>query len=767
MTRHECLRRWHRITRVAGSLARAASCRGAAWARLSAIAGLVFAAGTWAGSSQTSELRAQSATAAREIRLEEYLQAAVAHEPGRADEHLRLVARLGYLQIDRLVSDLQALRQAWSSSQTRKDEPWGQEVALLKAGNWQGNVEDAGGLLRVDSAEEQVADTTWIVKQCAVLHTDVLVVGREESSGPDVWSESYAGSLHLRTARKLVDTVWREGTDPEFVRSWYLSIASYLNATHEVLTQPVFLDEARAILPDEPELLMAAGAVHELLASGRAEAVGMPANRRELSPRERLLLARNALSEALRLAPDLAEARIRLGRVLGELGRRKEARQTLSEVDPGLVGWRLGFVCHLLRGQQDEALGDDAAAAASYLAALDLAPAARSALLALSCLSRRAGRQAEALDCLDRMLAGTGNLAGESDPWEDYYTASLGRRAEVLLAAMRARAAGRRPSETSAGLDTPPALPVPRSGSHATIAPQRMSVTGAGVTEEGQAVFSSKVEAVHVDVLVTRGGRVVSGLTGDDFEVFDNGVRQEAKLIDAGSLPLDLVFVLDASASMAGERMAALKKAAGTLLDQLDARDRAAVLAFQDRVTPVSDLTRDVNAVRGSLDNLQAAGATALNDALYSGIVLAESGAGRKLVVTFTDGADTASYLAESALLDAAGRTDAVVYVVSSAQPAGRLLSRVAGQTGGRLLRLRADDSFSSAFVQILDEFRRRYLLSYSPAGAERGGWHRIDVKVRGRGLSVTARPGYHDAGHAEKPGVKGAPGFDSKKGAG
>ena len=63
--------------------------------------------------------------------------------------------------------------------------------------------------------------------------------------------------------------------------------------------------------------------------------------------------------------------------------------------------------------------------------------------------------------------------------------------------------------------------------------------------------------------------------------------------------------------------------------------------------------------------------------------------------------------------------------------------------TGGRLITIESTQDLSATFARILEEFRMRYLISYSPQGVSAGGWHRLEVRVRGRAASVKARPGY------------------------
>ena len=256
--------------------------------------------------------------------------------------------------------------------------------------------------------------------------------------------------------------------------------------------------------------------------------------------------------------------------------------------------------------------------------------------------------------------------------------------------------------------------------------------------------FSSKVEAVRVDVLVTEDGKPVRGLRAADFEVLDNGVRQTVEFASAEQLPLNVVFTFDLSDSIVGERLANLREAGRAVLDGLLKGDQAAFVAFNDAVLVGPGLTTDAGLVRAAIDRAEPAGNTSLVDAAFAGMMLAEADVGRGLVIVFSDGLDTLSWLRPKAVLDVAKRSDAVVYAVSAGQ-AGRaeFLGDLAEQTGGRLFKIESTRSLSAVFLEVLDEFRQRYLVSYSPTGVPQEGWHQLTVRVKGRSATVRARPGY------------------------
>jgi len=256
--------------------------------------------------------------------------------------------------------------------------------------------------------------------------------------------------------------------------------------------------------------------------------------------------------------------------------------------------------------------------------------------------------------------------------------------------------------------------------------------------------FSSRVEAVRVDVLVTDGGKPVGGLRAADFEVFDNGVRQTVDFVSAEQLPLNVVFTFDLSGSIVGERLANLREASHAVLDGLKADDQAALVTFNSAVLVGPGLTRDVRLVKAAIDRAEPMGNTSLVDASFAGLMLAEADVGRGLVIVFSDGVDTASWLGSKAVLDVAKRSDAVVYAVSAGlNRRAEFLGDLTEQTGGRLFTIESTRDLSGVFLEVLDEFRQRYLLSYSPAGVSPGGWHPLTVRVKGRNATVRARPGY------------------------
>lgn len=256
--------------------------------------------------------------------------------------------------------------------------------------------------------------------------------------------------------------------------------------------------------------------------------------------------------------------------------------------------------------------------------------------------------------------------------------------------------------------------------------------------------FTSRVEAVRLDVLVTVNGQPVKGLTARDFEVRDNGVAQQVDLVTFEKVPLNVILALDMSDSLTDEAVLHLRQAGRALLEGLAPDDRAGLITFSHAITRRSRLSTDIRSVQAALEAAKPAGATALVDASHAAMTMAVSPGARGLVVVFSDGLDTTSWLSPGLVLATARRSEVVVYGVAVGRSFGEdFLDDLTETTGGRLLEVQSTDKLRATFLQILDEFRHRYLVSFTPEGVARAGWHRLQVRVKVRDAAVRARAGY------------------------
>jgi Ca-activated chloride channel family protein len=260
--------------------------------------------------------------------------------------------------------------------------------------------------------------------------------------------------------------------------------------------------------------------------------------------------------------------------------------------------------------------------------------------------------------------------------------------------------------------------------------------------------YSAATQGVLVDVGVTRGGHPVTGLTAADFEVRDNDVLQHVEVLNTADAPINTVLALDTSASTAGQRLLDLTAGSRALLDGLRAGDQAALTTFDRRVRPAVPLTPDLARVRTALAHLTPTGETALLDGVYTALVTTQTAIGATLVVVYTDGADTVSWLNPEEVKDAATRSNAVVdAVVTRSGHQFADLKDLVDATGGQVVTIESTTRLGAEFERILREFRSRYLLTFVPQGVVAGGFHRLQVRARPSGLTVHARAGYFSRG--------------------
>jgi Ca-activated chloride channel family protein len=273
-------------------------------------------------------------------------------------------------------------------------------------------------------------------------------------------------------------------------------------------------------------------------------------------------------------------------------------------------------------------------------------------------------------------------------------------------------------------------------------------VVGVAAQDGQRAVFTSRTQGVIVDVLVTDRNRPVTGLGVADFELRDNGVVQAVDAAEISDAPLNAVLALDMSGSTAGQRMVDLRAASASFVAGLRPRDRVALTTFNHAVGTRVPLGESFAAVDAALDRLTPEGETGILDGVYVALTTTLAAPGRSLVIVFTDGRDTASWLVPEEVVESARRANAVVYTVATGNARQwPVLSDLADVTGGRRIDLESGTDLRQQFERILLEFRSRYVLTFTPRGVSDTGLHKLDVRVRRAGVAVKARPAYIASG--------------------
>jgi VWFA-related protein len=286
-------------------------------------------------------------------------------------------------------------------------------------------------------------------------------------------------------------------------------------------------------------------------------------------------------------------------------------------------------------------------------------------------------------------------------------------------------------------------------------------------------VFRKNVTVVNVLFTVKdKHGALIPNLTKDHFELLEEGKPQTIKYFSTeNDLPITLGLLIDSSKSM--ERTLPEEKvvAAGFLQKVLTNKDLAFVISFDISVDLLQDLTSDMHSLRSGLDkariNTNTAGiapmgnpgpvptaggsnkGTLLFDAVYLAAdeVLSRQ-VGRKAMIVLTDGDDVGSKLRLKDAIEAALRADTVAYVLLITDPMYPSnygdMSKLAEQTGGRIITVSRPDKLDKAFSEIAAELRSQYLLGFSPTNEVNDGkFRRIEVKSKD-GYKIQARKGYY-----------------------
>jgi Ca-activated chloride channel homolog len=260
--------------------------------------------------------------------------------------------------------------------------------------------------------------------------------------------------------------------------------------------------------------------------------------------------------------------------------------------------------------------------------------------------------------------------------------------------------------------------------------------------------LSTSVELVQVTATVTdRKGRLVRDLQPEDFRVFEDGARQEISEFVPANAPREIVVAVDMSGSMA-QAMPKLRDAVQGFLASLRGDDHVTLVAFNDALFTLARRETDAAARARAVARLAAWGGTALYDAILKGLDLLDKRRGRKALVVFTDGDDTASRATLDDVQRRAERSDAPVYAIGQGRGAEdaslrSLLGRITRMSGGRAFATSDPDELREVFATISLELSSQYLLAYASDNPRLdGSWREIRVEA-GPGRSVRARQGY------------------------
>lgn len=277
------------------------------------------------------------------------------------------------------------------------------------------------------------------------------------------------------------------------------------------------------------------------------------------------------------------------------------------------------------------------------------------------------------------------------------------------------------------------------------------------------------VDLMQLYVTLERGGQRVTDLQRDSFTVLDDGVPQEIISFERGEVPFTAVLLLDASASMTGDRLRRAVDGARSFVQSMNRLDEAKVVLFSDQVRRETPFTSVPSILTLSLGEVQADGGTALNDALYLGLKRLEGKQGRKVLVLLSDGVDVESVLPMQRVRDIVRRNQVVLYWLRLRRegendgegPAPQYYSawrdaeghqteidqlrQAVLESGGRIEPLDSMEQVKARLDAVLRELREQYVIGYYPSVHNGpGSFHKLELRLRnGNGVRIRTQEGY------------------------
>jgi VWFA-related protein len=269
-----------------------------------------------------------------------------------------------------------------------------------------------------------------------------------------------------------------------------------------------------------------------------------------------------------------------------------------------------------------------------------------------------------------------------------------------------------------------------------------------------------------------KNGAYVASLAKDDFSLLEDGKAQTLKFFTRETnLPLTIGLLVDVSRSQ--ESLIDVEREASLRFFQkvLRASDMVFAISFGVDSELLQDYTNSIGLLRKALSGLRLNAGSSVGGinpgpiptqprgtVLYEAVYLAadeklRSEVGRKAIIVITDGNDYGSRIKIEKAIEAAQRSDAIIYSVLFEDPRYTYyggsgegpLRRMSEETGGRVFRVGGKQTLDQIYDQIQEELRSQYALGYTPTNANRDGtFRKIEIKMNRKDLKVQARKGYY-----------------------
>jgi Ca-activated chloride channel family protein len=288
------------------------------------------------------------------------------------------------------------------------------------------------------------------------------------------------------------------------------------------------------------------------------------------------------------------------------------------------------------------------------------------------------------------------------------------------------------------------------------------AAVGCAGAAAAQAPFRGGVDLVSLHVTVTEAGHYVTNLEEADFEVFEDGVKQQTTFFSKEQQPIALAVLLDTSASM-DSRLETAQEAAIGFARRMRPRDLMEVIEFDQQVSILQPFTSDVAALEKAIRQATVNGSTSLYNAIYISLKELKKARTanaeqirREAIVVLSDGDDTSSLVAYDEVLDVAKRSNTAIYAIGLKQSGGGrdfkeaefVLRQLSQETGGRAFFPGSVIELAKIYEQISQELSSQYALGYmSKNQARNGAWRRLSVRIARPNMVGRTRLGYYAPG--------------------
>jgi len=314
---------------------------------------------------------------------------------------------------------------------------------------------------------------------------------------------------------------------------------------------------------------------------------------------------------------------------------------------------------------------------------------------------------------------------------------------------------------------SPPSLTEDRDPVRSPDAESPAAPTGTIRKESEGYIIHTEVEEVVLNATVLEGTHIVEDLKRDNFQVFEDGVKQNIISFQHTDLPVSIALVVDNSGSMSRKRPA-VNKSALDLIEASNKEDEAFVVNFSDEAFIDQEFTSDVKKLREGLSHIESRGGTALYDAVVASAdkLVADAKRPKQVLVIITDGEDNASTLSlEQTIRRVQQLSGPVIYSIgllfgdemtrSEVRHARRALEMLSGETGGIAFFPKSIEQVDEIAAEVARDIRTQYTIGYhSTKASNEPGFRSVHVTAQAPGvgkLDVRTRTGYFPSSRVNK----------------